>query len=47
MGFRVLGTTGGDRVVVEGLVDLDLSEVRASWRDRLPMVLDGLTPVSN
>jgi phosphoribosylformylglycinamidine synthase II len=47
VGFRVLGTAGGDRVVVEGLVDLDLSEVIASWRDRLPMLLDGLAPVSN
>jgi phosphoribosylformylglycinamidine synthase subunit PurL len=47
VGFRVLGTAGGDRVVVEGLVDLGLSEVTASWRDRLPLLLDGLTPVSN
>ena len=47
MGFRVLGTTGGDRIVVEGLVDLELAEVTASWRGRLPMLLDGLAPVSN
>jgi phosphoenolpyruvate-protein kinase (PTS system EI component) len=47
VGFRVLGTAGGDRAVVEGLVDLGLSEITASWRDRLPTLLDGLPPVSN
>jgi phosphoribosylformylglycinamidine synthase len=43
--FRVLGTAGGDRVVVEGLVDLDIAEVTASWRDCLPSRLDGVAPV--
>jgi hypothetical protein len=47
VGFRVLGTTGGDRVVVDGLVDLDLAQATASWRDRLPGLLDGLAPVTN
>jgi phosphoribosylformylglycinamidine synthase len=47
VGFRVLGRTGGDRVVVEGLVDLGLAEVTASWRDRLPSLLDELAPVTN
>ncbi len=47
VGFRVLGGTGGDRVVVEGLVDLGLAEATAAWRDRLPSVLDELAPVTN
>jgi phosphoribosylformylglycinamidine synthase len=47
VGFRVLGTTGGDRVVVDGLVDLDLAQATASWRDRLPGLLDGLAPITN
>ncbi len=47
VGFRVLGTTGGDRVVVDGLVDLDLAEATTAWRDRLPDLLDELAPVSN
>lgn len=45
--FRVLGTAGGDRIVIEDLVDLDLAEAVRSWRGRLPDLLDGLTPVSN
>jgi len=47
VGFRVLGTTGGDRVVVDGLVDLDLVEATAVWRERLPSLLDELAPVTN
>ena len=37
VGFRVLGTTGGDRVVVDGLVDLDLVEATSVWRDGCPL----------
>ncbi len=47
VGFRVLGQTGGDRLVVEGLVDLGVAETTASWRGRLPSLLDGIAPVSN
>jgi phosphoribosylformylglycinamidine synthase len=47
VGFRVLGTTGGDRVVVDGLVDLGLAQATSAWRDRLPALLDELAPVSN
>ena len=47
VGFRVLGGTGGDRVVVEGLMDLALAEAAAAWRDRLPSVLDQLAPVTD
>jgi phosphoribosylformylglycinamidine synthase len=35
-----LGTAGGDRLVVDGLVDLDLAEATAHWRNRLPLALD-------
>jgi phosphoribosylformylglycinamidine synthase len=46
VGFRVLGTTGGDRVVVDGLVDLGVAEATAAWRGRLPALLDELVPAS-
>ncbi|HZM57455.1 MAG TPA: hypothetical protein VFC03_20770, partial [Acidimicrobiales bacterium] len=46
VGFRVLGTTGGDRIVVDGLVDLGVSEATESWRSRLPSLLDELAPAS-
>ena len=32
-----LGRAGGDRLVVEGLLDLALDEAVAAWRDRLPV----------
>ncbi len=35
----VVGHTGGDRLVIEGLVDLDVAEVTAAWRDQLPLAL--------
>jgi phosphoribosylformylglycinamidine synthase len=34
-----LGTAGGDRFAIDGLLDLPLAEVVASWRDRLPTAL--------
>jgi phosphoribosylformylglycinamidine synthase len=46
IGFRVLGATGGDRIVVEGLVDLGVAEATESWRTRLPALLDELAPAS-
>ncbi len=45
--FRVLGTAGGERIVIEDLVDLDLAEAVRSWRGRLPDLLDALAPVTN
>ena len=39
---RVLGEAGGDRIVVDGLVDLDLAEATAAWRNRLPDALDAV-----
>jgi phosphoribosylformylglycinamidine synthase len=47
VGFRVMGQTGGDRVVVEGLVDLSVAEAARSWRGRLPSLLDDLAPATN
>ena len=40
---RVLGRAGGDRIVVEGLVDVTVAEATAAWRDRLPSHLDDLS----
>ncbi|MEL7208345.1 MAG: AIR synthase related protein, partial [Actinomycetota bacterium] len=34
-----IGVAGGDRVSVKGLLDLDLHELTATWRDRLPSAL--------
>ena len=39
VGATLLGGSGGDRLVVDGLVDLDLSEVRRHWRTSLPELL--------
>ena len=36
---RILGHPGGDRLVVEGLVDLPVSEAAAAWRRALPGAL--------
>ena len=47
IGFRVLGEAGGDRVVVEGLIDLGVAEAASAWRDRLPSLLDGVAPATN
>jgi phosphoribosylformylglycinamidine synthase len=37
---RRLGTAGGDRLVIEGLVDLDLAEVSERWRCALPSAFE-------
>jgi phosphoribosylformylglycinamidine synthase len=37
--YADLGVVGGDRVAIEGLLDLPLAEVIATWRDRLPEAL--------
>ncbi len=44
VGFRVLGEAGGDRLVIEGLVDLSVARAVDAWRNRLPDVLDELAP---
>jgi phosphoribosylformylglycinamidine synthase subunit PurL len=43
---RVLGSTGGDRIVVEGLVDLPVASAIAIWRSKLPELLDELAPAT-
>jgi phosphoribosylformylglycinamidine synthase len=35
----VLGESGGDRLVVEGLVDVGLDEASRRWRDAIPSAL--------
>jgi hypothetical protein len=35
----VLGDAGGDRMVVDGLLDVPLAEATAAWRGRLPDLL--------
>ena len=47
VGFRVLGQAGGDRIVIEGLVDIGVSDAVDAWRGRLPSFLDDLAPVTN
>ncbi|HEV3281755.1 MAG TPA: phosphoribosylformylglycinamidine synthase subunit PurL [Acidimicrobiales bacterium] len=44
VGFRVLGHAGGDRIVIEGLVDLAVTEAIRAWRGRLPDLLGELAP---
>ena len=34
--WRHLGRAGGERIVVEGLVDVAVAEATEAWRDRLP-----------
>ncbi|MCL5447136.1 MAG: phosphoribosylformylglycinamidine synthase subunit PurL [Actinobacteria bacterium] len=36
----VLGVAGGERVVIAGLVDLDMSDVDRTWRGKIPRVMD-------
>ena len=44
LGAWVLGSAGGDRLVVDGLVDVSLDDATTAWRDRLPALLDELAP---
>ncbi len=37
-----VGTAGGDRLVVDGLLDLPLDQVKGAWRDALPGKLAGV-----
>jgi len=36
---RIMGHPGGDRLVVDGLLDLSVAEATAAWRDALPDAL--------
>ena len=42
---RLLGHCGGDRLVVDGLVDVGVADATAAWRDALPGAL-GQTPAA-
>ncbi len=44
--FRVLGNAGGDRIVVDDLVDVGVAQAVDAWRARLPDLLDDLAPVT-
>jgi phosphoribosylformylglycinamidine synthase subunit PurL len=46
IGATVLGSTGGDRIVVDGLVDIGVGEAVAAWRSKLPDLLDELAPAA-
>ena len=39
VGFVELGSGGGERLIVSGLIDLGLADATATWRDRLPDAL--------
>jgi phosphoribosylformylglycinamidine synthase len=44
VGAVVLGEAGGDRLIVEGLVDLALAEAEAAWSQALPAALGAANP---
>ena len=44
IGATVLGSAGGDRIVVDGLVDVRLADAISAWRFRLPELLDEFAP---
>jgi phosphoribosylformylglycinamidine synthase subunit PurL len=46
VGFRVLGTAGGDRITIGDLVDVPVAEATEAWRHRLPELLDGFVPAT-
>ncbi len=39
VGWTVLGQAGGDRLIVEGLLDVAIAAAVAAWRDSLPQAL--------
>jgi phosphoribosylformylglycinamidine synthase len=39
-----LGSAGGDRIVVDGLVDVSVADAISSWRSKLPDLLDEVAP---
>lgn len=47
VGCSVLGTAVGDRIVIDGLVDVGVIEAASAWRDRLPDLLDGFVPATS
>jgi phosphoribosylformylglycinamidine synthase len=43
----VLGTAGGDRLVVTGAFDVALADAARAWRDALPRLLGATTPTAD
>jgi phosphoribosylformylglycinamidine synthase len=41
VGWTLLGLAGGDRLAVEGLLDVPVAAAVAAWRDALPAALEG------
>ena len=39
--LRTLGRTGGARLVVDGLLDVDVEALARTWRDVLPVAFGG------
>jgi phosphoribosylformylglycinamidine synthase len=46
VGWQGLGMAGGDRLVVEGLVDIRMADATAAWQAALPDALDVSVPSS-
>jgi phosphoribosylformylglycinamidine synthase len=42
----LLGVAGGDRLVVDGLLDIALADAKSAWRDRIPAALGSATSSS-
>jgi hypothetical protein len=38
---RAIGHTGGRRLVVDGVIDLDIEMLTRDWRDELPVAFGG------
>jgi phosphoribosylformylglycinamidine synthase len=39
----VIGTAGGDRLIIDGVIDIGLADATSTWRDRLPTALSAGT----
>ena len=39
VGWTLLGRAGGDRLIVEGLLDVPVADAVAAWRDALPQAM--------
>jgi phosphoribosylformylglycinamidine synthase subunit PurL len=42
--IKEIGIAGGDRLVVEGLVDVSVAEAEAAWKGALPAIFSALSP---
>ncbi len=46
LAVAVLGSAGGDRIVVDGLLDVSVADAIHAWRSKLPDLLDELAPAT-